>query len=169
LDFKLPDYANDDAEAAIFAVLARGALHGHGRDYMIDNFWNGTDVTWPGAGHINLLDKLTFSDGAGHDATPTNDDAFPIVAGKTDFAQLLKNGPVRIGGPAGQTPAQWLLATALALDGKGIICDDTITGTLVELSYDPATETVGGITDVFDARTKGLCRAGRRGQWHSRQ
>jgi hypothetical protein len=88
--------------------------------------------------------------------TPTVNDAFPIVAGKTDFAALLKNGPVMIGGPAGQTPAQWLLATGLAPDGKGIICDDTITGTLVELSYDPATETVGGITGVFDAKTKGF-------------
>jgi hypothetical protein len=155
-DFKLPDYANDDSEAVILTILARGASPGHGQDYMIDNFWNGSDATWPGAGHINLSGKLIFSDGAGHDVTPTNDAAFPIVAGKTDFAALLKNGPVMIGGSAGQTPAQWLLATAMTPDGKDIICDDPATGGMVELAYDPATETVGGITGVFNPKTKGF-------------
>jgi hypothetical protein len=155
-DFKLPDYDNDDSEAAILTILARGASPGHAQDYMIDNFWNGSEATWPGAGHINLSGKLTFSDGAGHNVTPTNDNGFPIVAGKTDFAALLKNGPVMIGGPPGQTPAQWLLATGMTPDGKDIICDDPATGGLVELAYDPATETVGGITGVFNPKTKGF-------------
>src|SRR6185437_15231445 len=66
------------------------------------------------------LDKATFSDGAGHDATPTNDPAFPIAAGKTDFAALLNNGPVMIGASADPRPVQWLLATGMAPDGKGI-------------------------------------------------
>lgn len=48
---------------------------------------------------------------------------------------------------------QWLLATAMAPDGKGIICDDTMTGALVELAYDPATRTVGGITKLFDEKS----------------
>ncbi|HET6248931.1 MAG TPA: MBG domain-containing protein, partial [Tepidisphaeraceae bacterium] len=155
-DFKLPDYASDDSEAAILTILARGASPGHGQDYMIDNFWNGTDATWPGAGNIKLTGKLIFSDGAGHDVTPTNDAAFPIVAGKTDFAALLKNGPVMIGGPPSQTPAQWLLATAMTPDGKDIVCDDPATGGMVELGYDPATETVGGITGVFNPKTNGF-------------
>jgi hypothetical protein len=99
------------------------------------------------------LDKATFSDGAGHNATPTNDPAFPIVAGKTDFAALLNNGPVMIGASADPRPVQWLLATGMAPDGKGIICDDTVTGKLVELSYDPATKTVGGITRLFDEKS----------------
>jgi hypothetical protein len=155
-DFKLPPYDNDDSESTILTILARGASPGHGQDYMINNFWNGTDATWPGPGDIGLFGKLTFSDGAGHDVTPTNDDGFPIVAGKTDFAQLLKNGPVMIGGPAGQTPAQWLLATGMTPDGKGIICDDPATGGLVEVAYDPATETIGGITGVFNPKTNGF-------------
>ncbi|MFZ3308199.1 MAG: MBG domain-containing protein, partial [Xanthobacteraceae bacterium] len=155
-DFKAPDYDDDDSEATIFTILARAASPGHGGDYMIDNFWNGTGDTWPGAGHINLLDKVTFSDGTGHDVTPTNDDAFPIMPGKTDFAALLKNGPVMIGGPAGQTPAQWLLATGLTPDGKDIVCDDPISGTVVELAYNPATDTVGGIASIFDANSKGF-------------
>ena len=33
---------------------------------MIDGFWNGEDNTWPGPGNIDLHDKATFSDGAGH-------------------------------------------------------------------------------------------------------
>ena len=155
-DFKLPGYDNDDSEATIFTILARGASPGHGGNYMIDGFWNGTDNTWPGAAHVNLLDKMTFSDGAGHDATPTNDPAFPIVVGKTDFAALLKNGPVMLGGAPGQAPAEWLLALNLAPDGKGIICDDPITGKLVELAYNQTTETLGGITGVFDPKTKGF-------------
>jgi hypothetical protein len=36
------------------------------------------------------------------------------------------------------------------------ICDDTRTGGLVEFAYDPATETIGGIAGVFDAKTKGF-------------
>ncbi|HTC98849.1 MAG TPA: hypothetical protein VK734_14045, partial [Bradyrhizobium sp.] len=95
-----------------------------------------------------------FSDGAGHNATPTNDPAFPIAAGKTDFAALLNNGPVMIGASSDPRPVQWLLATSMAPDGKGIICDDTMTGKLVELSYDPATRTVGGITKLFDDKSK---------------
>jgi hypothetical protein len=38
-------------------------------------------------------------------------------------------------------------------DGKDITYDDPRTGGLVELSYDPATETVGGITGVFNPAT----------------
>jgi hypothetical protein len=41
-------------------------------------------------------------------------------------------------------------------DGKGIICDDTQTGGLVDLAYDPATKTIGGITGVFDAKKNGF-------------
>ena len=154
--FKLPDYDNDDAESAIFTILARAASPGHGADYLIDNFWSGSGPVWPGANGSGLDGKVTFSNGAGQDVTPAGDNAFPIVAGKTDLASLLKNGPVMIGGPAGQTPPEWLLAVNMAPDGKGIICDDPITGKLVELAYDPATETLGGITGIFDPKTKGF-------------
>jgi len=99
---------------------------------------------------------VTYSDGAGHDVLPADSDAFPIVAGKTDFAQLLKNGPVMIGGPPDKTPAGWLLALNLAPDGKGIVCDDTITGKLVEIAYDQTSLTLGGITGVFDPKAKGF-------------
>ncbi len=150
-DFTLPDYSNNAGEATIFTIIARAIAREHAADYMIDGFWNGTDSTWPGAGHISLLDKAIFSDGDGHDAVPDGN-GFPIVPGTTSFAALLKNGPVMIGGPAGQTPAQWLLATGMTPDGKDIICDDPETGGLVELSYDPTTKTIGGITGVFDTK-----------------
>jgi hypothetical protein len=170
---------------------------------MIDGFWNGTASDWTGASGKNpLTGKATYSDGAGHDVAPTDADAFPIVPGKTDFAQLLKNGPVMLGGalgqtapvgapgptpaagtpeqtpaggspgqttpadgapgqtPAGgapaQTPAGWLLALNLTPDGKGIVCDDPITGKLVEIAYDQTTEKLGGITGIFDPKTKGF-------------
>ena len=152
-DFKLPSYAGNDSEATVLAILARGIAQANAFKYLIDGFWNGSDNTWPGPGHSDLLDKASFSDGAGHSATPTNDPPFPIVTGTTDLAALLKNGPVMIGGPADQAPVQWLLATGLAPDGKGIICDDTMTGALVELSYDAATKTLGGIAKLFDAKS----------------
>jgi hypothetical protein len=47
-----------------------------------------------------------------------------------------------------------LLATGLTADVKDIICDDPATGGLIEMSYDPTTETIGGITGVFDVKTK---------------
>ena len=160
-DFKLPKFAPSDSQATVLTILARGIAQANAAKYMIDGFWNGDGNTspgegntWPGPGHIDLLDKATFSDGAGHNATPTNDPAFPIAAGKTDFAALLNNGPVMIGASSDPRPVQWLLATSMAPDGKGIICDDTMTGKLVELSYDPATRTVGGITKLFDDKSK---------------
>jgi hypothetical protein len=153
--FKLPDYDDKDGEVTILTIIARAIDQQHAADYMIDGFWNGTDQTWPGAGHISLLDKVSFF-GGGHEGTPTNDPGFPIVAGKTDFAALLKQGPVMIGGVPGQSPQEWLLALNLAPDGKGIICDDPITGKLVELAYNQSTETLGGITAVFDPKTKGF-------------
>jgi hypothetical protein len=155
-DFKAPPYDNDDSEATILTIIARGIVQTEAPKYMIDGFWNGSEDTWPGATHVDLLGKATFSNGAGHDVTPTNDGPFPIVAGKTDFVALLKNGPVVIGGSSDQTPAQWLLAVSMTPDGKGIICDDTQTGGLVELAYDPLTQTIGGITQVFDAKTNGF-------------
>jgi len=155
-DFKAPPYDNDDSEATILTIIARGVAQAEAAKYMIDGFWNGSEDTWPGATHVDLLGKATFSDGAGHNVTPTNDTAFPIVPGKTDFAALLMSGPVVIGGTPGQTPPKWLLAVNMTPDGKGIICDDTQTGDLVELAYDPATKTIGGITGVFDGKTSGF-------------
>jgi hypothetical protein len=153
--FKLPGYQDQAGEAAIFTIIARAISPDHAADYLIDAFWSGTAPDWNGAnGGNTLAGRVTFSDGAGHDVAPTGNNAFPIVAGTTDFGQLLKTGPVMISD--GQTPAHWLLATALAPDGKGILCDDPISGKVVELAYDPATETVGGVTGIFDAKTKGF-------------
>jgi hypothetical protein len=151
-DFTLPPYANDDSEAAIFTILARGASPGHGSDYMIDGFWMGGTGVWP-ADNSPLVGKITFSNGDGQDVTPGDGNAFPIVPGPSDFAALLKNGPVMIGGSPNQTPAQWLLATGMTPDGKGIICDDPASGGVVELAYDPTTNTVGGLTGIFNAPT----------------
>lgn len=78
-DFKLPPYAGSDSEATVLTILARGIAQANAINYLIDGFWNGTDNTWPGPGHSDLLDKATFSDGAGHTATPTNDPPFPIL------------------------------------------------------------------------------------------
>ena len=155
--FKLPGYQDDAGEATIFTIIARAIAPDHASDYLIDSFWNGTGAGWNGAsGNNPLAGKVTFSDGVGHDVTPTDGNAFPIQPGATDFAALLKSGPVMIGGAPGQKPAEWLLATGLAPDGKAIICADPITGKFVELSYDTASKTVGGIAGFFDPKTKGL-------------
>jgi hypothetical protein len=78
------------------------------------------------------------------------------VPGKTDIAQLLKAGPVMLGGAPGHTPAEWLLALNLTPDGKGIVCADPITGKLVEIADDPTTETLGSVTGIFDPKIKGF-------------
>jgi hypothetical protein len=155
--FKLPDYDDKDGEATIFTIIARAIAHDHAADFMIDGFWNGTASDWNGAeGKNPLAVKVTYSDGAGHDVTPADANAFPILPGKTDLAQLLKTGPVMLGGAPGQTPAEWLLALNIAPDGKGIVCDDPLTGKLVEIAYDQTTETLGSVTGIFDAKTKGF-------------
>ena len=55
---------------------------------------------------------------------------------------------------SGGDPAHWLLATQVSANGKGIVADDPATGKLIMLSYDPATKSVGGVTGVFDAKSK---------------
>ena len=50
----------------------------------------------------------------------------------------------------------WLLATKLTDDGKGIVCDDPISGTQIVLGYDASTKTVGGAIGVFDPRAKNV-------------
>jgi hypothetical protein len=154
--FKLPPYDSEDSEATVFTIIARAIEQQYAAAYMIDGFWNGNDDTWPGGGHIVLLDKAIFTNGAGQSFVPGYDNGFPIVAGKTDFAALLKNGPVMIGEAVGQTPRQWLLALSLTRDGRTLIGADTITGKLVKLAYNPVTETLGGITGVFDPKLKGF-------------
>jgi hypothetical protein len=152
-DFKLPSYAPKDSGATVLTILARGIAQENAAKYVIDGFWNGEDNTWPGPGHIVLHDKATFSDGDSRTATPTNDQPFPIVSGKTDFTALLSRGPVMIGASSDPQPVQWLLALSMAPDGKGIVCDDTMTGKLVELAYDPAARTLGGITKLYDDKS----------------
>jgi hypothetical protein len=148
-DFKLPDYAKDAGEAAVFTMLARGADPDHAADAMIDKFWNGTAGAWPTDGA--LAGKLTFSDGAGNNVAPTGNAGFAITAGQTDFAALLKSGPVMI---SGGNPVHWLLATQMSADGKSIVANDPATGKQIELAWDPTTKTVGGVTGVFDPATK---------------
>ena len=155
--FKLTDYDDKDGEATIFTIIARAVAHDHAADFMINGFWNGTANDWHGAnGNNPLTGKVTYSDGAGHDVVPADTEAFPIVPGKTDIAQLLKAGPVMLGGAPGHTPAEWLLALNLTPDGKGIVCADPITGKLVEIADDPTTETLGSVTGIFDPKIKGF-------------
>jgi hypothetical protein len=96
--------------------------------------------------------KVTFSDGAGNTVAPTGHPGFPIAAGKTDFVQLLKAGPVMVGD--GQNPAHWMLATQMTADGKGIVANDPVSSKQIVLSYHPATNTVGGVTGVLDSDKK---------------
>jgi hypothetical protein len=147
--FKLPDFAAQAGEAAIFTMIARGTDQAHAADALIDGFWNGTSAAWTPP--QSFAGKVTFSDGAGNTVNPMGHAGFPIATGTTDFGQLLKNGPVMISN--GATPAHWLLATQLTSDGKGIVANDPASGKPVVLNYDAATKTVGGVTSVFDANS----------------
>ena len=144
--FTLPGYADQAGLSAIFTMIARGVDREHAADAFIDGFWNGTGPAWTPP--QSFAGKVTFSDGLGNTVVPTGQAGFPIVAGSTDFAAMLKSGPVMIG--AGGNPPHWLLATQMTADGKGIVANDPATGKQVLLAYDPATKTVGGVTGVFD-------------------
>jgi hypothetical protein len=147
--FKLADWAGLAGEAAVFVMIARGVDQAHAADALIDGFWNGTSAAWTPP--QSFAGKVTFSDGAGNTVNPTGHAGFSVVAGTTDFGQLLKSGPVMIND--GATPAHWLLATQLTSDGKGIVANDPASGKQVVLNYDAATKTVGGVTSVFDANS----------------
>ena len=154
-NFKLPDNLDQTGESAIFAMIARGADPQHASDYLIDSFWNGASANWP-AGTAG--GNVTFSNGAGDNTSPNGNAGFPIVSDSTDFGQMLSKGPVMISN--GGQPAQWLLATNLTPDGKGIFANDPISGKQVLLSYDPTTKTVGGVTGIFDSNTKSFVSLG---------
>jgi hypothetical protein len=145
--FALPGYADQAGLSAVFTMIARGVDQQRASDYLIDTFWNGTAGAW-NAGDPGLSAKVTFSDGLGNTVVPNGHAGFPVVAGSTDFAAMLKSGPVMISG--GGTPAHWLLATQMTTDGKGIVANDPVTGKQVLLTYDPVTKAVGGVTGMFD-------------------
>ncbi|MBV8837151.1 MAG: hypothetical protein JO000_11485, partial [Alphaproteobacteria bacterium] len=156
----LPDYADQAGLSTLFTILARGVAPDKAPTFLIDTFWNTTDKTpdWTSGGNNPLAARLTFSDGAGHNEAPPGDaNAFPIDKSKTDIATLLLSGPVMIGGTvAGRDGTVWLLATRLTDDGKGIVCDDPISGTQIVLGYDASTRTVGGAIGVFDPKSKSV-------------
>jgi filamentous hemagglutinin family protein len=151
--FQLPDYADKAGPAAIFTMIARAAQSANAADFMIDGFWTGNDGAWgKGADGKPVAGRVTFSDGADKTVSPTESNGFPLEAGKTDLLALLGKGPVMLGGSG--TPATWLLAIKPSDDGKGLIANDPITGRQVLLAYDAGTKTVGGVTGIFDEKSK---------------
>jgi hypothetical protein len=98
----------------------RGIAPDQAANFMIDGFWSGAGADWDGtAGNNPLAGRITVGDGNGDSVLPGSDNMFSIVAGTTDLGALLKNSPVMIRGPQGQSPTHWLLATGLTDDGKG--------------------------------------------------
>ena len=119
-------------------MIARGADPEHAADDLIDTFWNGTSSAWTPP-KTAQVDKVTFSDGAGNKVDPTGNAGFPIASGSTDFARLLKTGPIMISD--GGQPAHWILATQMTADGKGIVANDPASGKQVVLNYDASAST----------------------------
>ncbi|HWK96870.1 MAG TPA: MBG domain-containing protein [Pseudolabrys sp.] len=144
-DFKLPDFAKDAGQAAIFVMLARAADPENAASHMIDKFWNNSAPVWAAPG--TLAGRITFTDDAGNPVAPVGNAGRPVIPGVTDIAGLLKTGPVMISG--GQ-PARWLLATAISADGKGIVANDPATGKQVLLTYDAAAKSIGGLVGTFE-------------------
>ena len=50
----------------------------------------------------------------------------------------------------------WMLATGFTADGSGILANDAASGRTVVLSYDRASNTLGGVTGVLDSRTNAI-------------
>jgi hypothetical protein len=150
---QLPGYEERAGVAAIFAMIGRATAPDKTVPLFINGFWSAVS----GAGDPSLLKpKVTFSNGAGQDVTPEEDNGFPIVAGATNIVELLSKGPLLLQGapPADGSPAPWLLAIKLTEDGKGIIANDPASGRQVIVAYDPATRTVGAVTSMFDPSSR---------------
>lgn len=155
---QLPGWQDGASMSAVFAMLSRGVLPNQAPSFLIDTFWNADKSSWLDAnGNNPLKDRVTFSDGAGNNVVPGDDTAFKLEPGKPDMAAALANGPVMIGGAIpGREGTHWMLATKMTDDGRGIIANDPITGAQVVLAYDPATKTVGGVTGIFNPKSKGF-------------
>ena len=139
--FKLPDYAGQASEAAIFTMIGRFALPDQAATLMIDTFWNGKAPDLHGVSGRNPLDgKVSFSSSA------------PIEAGKTNIAKMLRDGAVMIGGG----PGQWLLATGLSPDGKSVLANDPVSGKVVALLLDSTTGAIGSFAGFYDAKLRGI-------------
>jgi filamentous hemagglutinin family protein len=153
-DGTLPADAAQMSQETVFTMLARGILQDSAWAF-IDRFAAPSGADWSGVDGTSPLDaKARFSDGAGKSVAPDETNAFAIVAGTTDFATMLGNGPVVIGGTLASSGSHWMLATGLTADGTGIIANDPISGQRVELAYDPATRTIGRIAKIFDPKAK---------------
>ena len=125
----LPDYADQAGLSTLFTILARGVAPDKAPSFLIDTFWSTTDKApdWTSGGNNPLNTRFTFSDGAGHNATPPSDtNAFPIAKGTTDIAALLLNGLVLIGGAvAGRDgTVHGCSRRSFTDDGKGIVYSD---------------------------------------------
>jgi hypothetical protein len=149
-DFKLPDFADRASEATVFTMIARAVAADRASDYLIDVFWDGSAGTWTAA-RATPPANVVFSDSA-NTVVAAGNAGFPIAAGSTDLAAMLRNGPVMIGD--GAQPTHWLLATQMTPDREGIVANDTVTGKQIVLGYDAAARTIGAVTAVYDAKAK---------------
>lgn len=135
-DFTVPDYAARATQAAVFTMIARSLDPQNAASYMINGFWGGASAVW------KVGNELASKVSVASDLTPFGSDR--------NISDLLKNGPVIISNGA---PTHVMLATGLTEDGKGIVANDPITGARVVLSFDAATQTVGGVVSLFDTAT----------------
>jgi filamentous hemagglutinin family protein len=156
---QLPGYQGRDGQATIFTMIGRAIANQPANEktgLFIDSFWNADAADKQGASDLgSIKPKLTFSDGAGKDAS-SDGPTFPILAGTTDLGHLLDHGPLLMQGkPAADGTAPWMLAIRLTDDGKGIIANDPVSGRQVILAYDPATKTVDAVTSIYNPATHG--------------
>ncbi len=164
---QLPGYAGRNSEAAIFTMIDRAITPDNNPQVIhIDDFWNSSAANDQGANDPSSMPpKVKFSDGIGHQITPTDAKVFPITAGTPDFGALFKTGPIMIESarslcqangtcyPVADGSQTWMLATGFTADGKGIVANDPVTGRQVILGYDPESRTIGLVTSLYDPKT----------------
>jgi hypothetical protein len=149
---KLPGYESRTGEAAVFAMLLRGALGSRDTPKIDNLFESDKGSQWKGVNWENpLAGKISVSDGGGRSGAPG--ESFPIQAGTTDLAALLGKGTMILSGSSNPPNAASFSLLGIAMTEQGLVANDPGTGQQVLLSYNRETKTLGAIVSIFDSRT----------------
>ncbi|ETR78942.1 hypothetical protein X566_03235 [Afipia sp. P52-10] len=151
----LPGFEARAGQAAVLTMIARAVARETDRAIFIDTFWNASEVDK--ASQVDaapLAGRVMFADGAGKPVDPAVADALNPTAAVA-VGERLQSAPVMLASAPDQHGTRaWMLALRLSDDGRGIVANDPATGKQVMLGYDSESGAIGGVTRVFNLRTR---------------
>jgi hypothetical protein len=148
-------------KASIYASITQTVLEKQGSQsaaaaVKINNFYQEpSGANWWGTKNApnTIANKVTFSDGKGTAASPSDSNAFSISKNNPNFASMLTKGPVMIRdstvqSKSGVQEGHWMLATGVTDGGKSIVANDPLSGQQVKLDY--SNGKIGRVTSILD-------------------